>query len=634
MPINTGSTAGFRYDINTLRGIAIFGVLLFHYKLNFFSGGFAGVDVFFVISGYLMSKIVINSIDNNDFVYWRYLEKRVKRILPALLFLILALSIVCFFIYLPEDYKVNQRNATGSILFLSNILYWQSADSYFAPSSDTNIFLHTWSLSIEWQFYLLYPIILLILSKICKNKLVYLTAFTLLTLSIAVASIITTNYKANASFYLLPTRSWEMLFGGLAFLSEGFINHNRYKKIISFIGYTLILFSFIFLKESLFWPGGYTLLPVTGTFLVIIANYNNSKFIKSSSVQFIGKISYSVYLWHWPVYVIAQYFGIERNFETIALLILASLLVGYASFIHIENIKFINIKPMISLTIILLFTTAISGHLNVNNAVFKQKTLEIADYEKSHKDIIDKQLSRGTCFINEPDKESFNKKNCLCFDDNRKNILLIGDSHAAQLSESLKTMLYDKNIHLLQATVGATFPTINPHNSSKPQLQKILEYVYQDFIPKNANKIDGVIISAYFDTYSDYGKDAVLNGMKEAIAYLEKYGIKAIIIGQNESYTIPYPTIAAKNMEYNINITRKYLNKHDYEMNDFLSNNLRPYYINIINTNTLPDLSSINEPYMFDTNHASRYGANLIVNKVLSDSIATRFLHSIAEKQH
>ncbi|RYD84417.1 MAG: acyltransferase, partial [Sphingobacteriales bacterium] len=146
----------FRYDINGLRAIAIIGVLLYHYKLYEFEGGFSGVDVFFVISGYLMSRVVIGQIGRGTFAFGEYFERRLHRIVPALLALVLGVAAVCFFIYLPSDYTPVLDNGAASILFYSNIHYYINTPSYFAASTDSNMFLHTWSLSVEWQFYMIY----------------------------------------------------------------------------------------------------------------------------------------------------------------------------------------------------------------------------------------------------------------------------------------------------------------------------------------------------------------------------------------------------------------------------------------------------------------------------------------------
>jgi len=618
---------GFRYDINALRAIAILGVLLYHYKVDFFFGGFAGVDIFFVISGYLMSKIIITSINRNKFSFKDYFSKRLNRIVPALLFLVSAFIVAGFFFYLPQDYRINQKNAAGSVAFLSNIWYWQNS-SYFDPSSETNMFLHTWSLSVEWQFYLLYPVILLILSKIFKSKRFYLFFFTAATILIFIFSVRFTGSKPVASFYLLPTRAWEMMFGGIAFLSEDFITGYRWRKTIAIVGYILMIACLLLLRTYMLWPGTYTIFPVFAAFLVIIANYNDFKVIRHESIQFVGRISYSLYLWHWPVYVAAQYFGVQVNWQSIILFTIISVFLGYISFRYIESMKFTGNTPIIAAMIILFISTASLSFFNSNNIVFKAKTLEIANYRINHKKERAKQMSSNLCFLSPViNYKNFNKEKCLCIEENKKNILLIGDSHGAHISESLREKLEDKNMHLLQVTGSGGIPT---HKSNmRNQYTQLINYVYSDFIVNNMNKIDGVIICANWVNAKKWNTSAgeLLNNINETISYLNKYHIKSVIIGQNELYTIPYSTIAAQENQYNVRISKKYLLNDAFEMNNFLYQKLRPYYIDIINTNSFPPLSSGNVPYMDDENHYTKYGADITADKILSDPIIKNFLN-------
>jgi peptidoglycan/LPS O-acetylase OafA/YrhL len=607
----------FRYDINALRAIAILGVIFFHYKLDYFSGGFAGVDIFFVISGYLMSKIIINAIDKNEFSFKIYLGKRLKRIVPALLFLILVLMLIPFFFYLPEDYQLSQKSAAGSILFLSNILYWLYSGSYFAPVSDTNILLHTWSLSVEWQFYLIYPFFLL-LHKIFKTRLLYLAFFTGLTLCIFAASVYLTGLKPAASFYLLPTRSWEMLFGGLALFAENVITGHRLKKVMAIAGYLAILACFLFLKVSMPWPGLYTLLPVLATFLIIIANFNGFKLIRHISVQFIGKISYSLYLWHWPVYVISQYLGVKADWESAVIMTALSVLLGFLSFRYIETLKIQSSKVILAAMAAVFIGTAALSFFDANRIIFDAKTLKIAEYSKFNQKNIDRQFSRGDCFIEEG-LENYNKEKCLCIDEHKSNILLLGDSHAAQLAQSLSEKLSSKNVHLMQATAGGIFPSVQKIDNKNPGLRSVLDYVYQKFVPENAAKIDAVIITAHWAYHKDQKPSEILKHIQDMIRYFQSYHIKVMVIGQIESYIIPYPTMAAKNNEYQLKINRSYLDDQSYSIDKYLSDNLGAEYIRVINTDSFPELSGDDIPYMWDRNHVTKYGADFIVEKVFSE---------------
>jgi peptidoglycan/LPS O-acetylase OafA/YrhL len=608
--------SNFRYDINALRAIAITGVIFFHYKIRGFTGGFSGVDIFFVISGYLMTQIIINSIDNKSFKFIHFYQKRLKRLVPALSFLIGILSVICFFIYLPEDYKINQKNASASILFLSNIFYYRRTN-YFDPASDVNILLHTWSLSVEWQFYLFYPIVLFLLKKLIKNNNLLVLTFLLITLVLFIASIIDTNWEPIHSFYLLPTRAWEMFCGGISYFAQDKIKNEGWRMKLSLLGYGVIFLSFILLGNTIPWPSFYTLIPVVSTFLIIVCNYNDFKLLKSNKIKFVALISYSLYLWHWPIYVILQYIGVEFNSFSIVVLCLIVITIAYISYKYIENSK-LNIGLIIVLSSIILAITMLSSRFSINRLMFKPKTLAIADYENSHRGEIEKQMSMGHCFVihNVPNAAIYDKKMCLSLSKNKKNILLIGDSHAAHLSESLHDSLGFKNVNLLQATVTGGLPVVQENGMGMSR--DIMGYVYRDFIPNNSNNISAIIISAnWANKMMDTGQ--LISALKATIDYLKHYNINVVIIGQNETYIIPYTSIAAKDSEYGTSSESRYLNKDSYELNVILKSEFKDLYVDIMNTDKFPHLSRDNTPYMVDQNHFSIYGASLATHKILAN---------------
>src|SRR5690606_4017278 len=212
----------FRADINGLRAIAVIGVVLFHFSAALSPGGFAGVDVFFVISGFLMTGIIFSGVTKGSeknvksFSLLRFYKSRALRIVPALAVLCLFLLVFGWLFLIPLDYKELGKHAAGSIAFISNIVYWQEA-GYFDSASHEKWLLHTWSLSVEWQFYILYPLVLLVLFQFLSIRLAKL--FVLLGAVLGFAFCVFATYKwADASYYLLPTRAWQMLAGGVAYL--------------------------------------------------------------------------------------------------------------------------------------------------------------------------------------------------------------------------------------------------------------------------------------------------------------------------------------------------------------------------------------------------------------------------------
>jgi peptidoglycan/LPS O-acetylase OafA/YrhL len=296
----------FRYDINGLRALAVTAVVLFHYKADFLPGGYVGVDVFFVISGYLMTTIIMGRLAKGKFSIWDFYYDRAKRIVPGLMGMCFVLLAAGYFLLEPVTYHYLGSTSIAALLFFSNFRFWE-ATTYFDPQSDTKWLLHTWSLSVEWQFYLIYPIILMELHKFDKSRrhivpILWSMAF----LSLLLCIWFSTAEPASA-FYLLPQRAWELLTGGIVALQ--FKNDERkYSWLLLAGGLLFIGISIAFYDRTIAWPYYWALLPAIGTCLVIAANRPDAAAFKNALVQTAGKWSYSIYLWHWPIAVAAIYF--------------------------------------------------------------------------------------------------------------------------------------------------------------------------------------------------------------------------------------------------------------------------------------------------------------------------------------
>lgn len=324
----------FRYDINGLRAIAVIAVVLFHFNPSLLGGGFAGVDVFFVISGFLMTSIILRGIERHDFNLIKFYVARANRIIPALAFLCVALLVFGWFYLSPPDYKQLGKHAASSVLFVSNVIFFRES-GYFDAGSHEKWLLHTWSLSVEWQFYIVYPIILMILSKLLsfeKLKLFLLGA----TASMFLVNIYISFNWPDSAYYLLFSRAWEMLFGAIAFVYPLACSEHK-KRVMEFSGIAAIIFSYLFVSNEYAWPGYYALIPVIGTYLVIVANVQSSIFTNNTISQALGRWSYSIYLWHWPVVVFGYYFEIS-NWAYYGVPLSVSL--GYVSYKLIESRSF------------------------------------------------------------------------------------------------------------------------------------------------------------------------------------------------------------------------------------------------------------------------------------------------------
>ncbi|MGZ9675087.1 acyltransferase family protein [Flavobacterium sp. GNP001] len=354
--------SNFRYDIGLLRALSVLVVVFYHFKVPFFSGGFIGVDVFFVISGFLMTKIILTGFDNQNFNLKIFYINRVKRIIPALLVLLLFVLLISNILFFANDVKINSIYIFLSNFFVSNVYYWLYS-GYFDPASHENILLHTWSLSVEWQFYILYPIILLLFRKkyLKKRNLIAKVLILITVFSFLAAAFLTKEFN-SFTFYMFPTRAWEMTFGGLAFLYSNsikdFISGN-WKKIIVLFSLVTILLCSMLINESFLWPSYFTIIPVISTFLILTLSDYNNKFFKNKLIQFFGKISYSLYLWHWPIFIIFKYFGII-NFVTTVMMLIISMVMAILSYYFVEqNEKFLNYKRVLLFSIIISFLSCL-----------------------------------------------------------------------------------------------------------------------------------------------------------------------------------------------------------------------------------------------------------------------------------
>ena len=327
------SISSFRKEINGLRAIAVISVVLFHFGVFGFSGGFVGVDIFFVISGFLMTSIVMRGLESNAFSFFDFYLARARRIIPALFFLTIVLLVIGWFYFSPDDYYNLAREIDRAVLFLSNNYFYKKS-GYFDPESHERLLLHTWTLSVEWQFYILYPILLFAVKQI-GIKIVPKVIFIFFILSFAF-SVIKSYSDPSYAFYILPSRAWEMFLGGLVYYAVKYDRNTISKKWFNCLGFLLIFLSIVLYSPSTLWPGFAALLPTTGAALIIYSGINS--FITNNGVfQKLGDWSYSIYLWHWPLAVSILIIDIEGGFLVIVGLISLSVILGALSFFYIEN---------------------------------------------------------------------------------------------------------------------------------------------------------------------------------------------------------------------------------------------------------------------------------------------------------
>lgn len=331
----------FRKDINGLRAVAVLLVLLFHFGAPGLGAGFIGVDIFFVISGFLMTGIIVSGLEKRRFSILGFYRARVARLYPALLAVVAATLLFGMVFVEPGALEEIARDGIAALLFVSNFVFLKEA-GYFGAPADAMWLLHTWSLSVEWQFYLIYPIVLAVAFPFLPSRmsrfLLVAAGFVLsLALSALMASFDDKARIISADFYMLPPRAWEMLAGGLVVLwpwrAPAWARERA--ALLEIAGLLLILLSLPLFSPVTPWPSYVALLPVAGTMLVLAANAPRSV-LSAAPLQFLGAWSYSIYLWHWPLVAAIAYFGFAGPLVAPAAFA-ASLLAGWASYRFIEQ---------------------------------------------------------------------------------------------------------------------------------------------------------------------------------------------------------------------------------------------------------------------------------------------------------
>ncbi len=303
-----------RADIDGLRAVAIVPVLLFHAGIARVSGGFTGVDVFFVVSGYLITGLILDDIAKGSFSVAHFYERRVRRILPALFVLLICASLAAYVLLMPDDAREFGRSLFATMLFSSNVLFSMQT-GYFQAPAEMKPLLHTWSLAVEEQFYILYPLVLFLVTRYLRKhySVVLLSA---LGLSLAF-SIWYVHTHHSAAFYSSVARAWELLLGGiLAIQVIRPVRHRLIANVLAFLGLVLLVYSFLTLSGTRAFPGVNALYPTLGAALIIYSGAGRDTFVakvlSTKPVAFIGLISYSLYLWHWALLVFLKYYLVRR----------------------------------------------------------------------------------------------------------------------------------------------------------------------------------------------------------------------------------------------------------------------------------------------------------------------------------
>ena len=438
----------YRPEIDGLRAIAVGAVILYHSQITIlghqpFKGGFIGVDIFFVISGYLITSIIYKELSSTGSFSFKYFyERRVRRILPALLFVMFVSYIFAWIFLLPSSFLDFSKSILYSQGFSSNFYFHYSGQQYDDPSSLLKPFLHTWSLSVEEQYYIIFPIFLIIVFKFYRKYLIHFL-FTGFFISLFLAEWGSRNYP-SATFYFIHTRVWELVAGSLlAYYEINLGCRSKSKKlnlILPFIGLLLIAHSILFFNHNMLHPSFFTLSPVLGVCLIIW--FSNKKDLITKILSFklfvgIGLISYSLYLWHYPIFAFYRYIkNTTGNYTNVLIIFIILLALSIFSYFIIEkpfrkkNGNTLSIKIILLSVIIISLINFLTIFKNGFSERFKNIFLELDENNIVKPWELLKDNKGEECFSNKD----------LCFFglDRKKKIFLIGDSHIASINYDLK----------------------------------------------------------------------------------------------------------------------------------------------------------------------------------------------------
>ena len=460
----------YRADVDGLRALAVMLVFLYHLKIAAFSGGFVGVDVFFVISGFLITGIVIRSIDNKSFSILDFFNRRIKRIVPNVLVVSTCAVIAGWFLLMPADYASLIGSYLYTSIYAANFYFWDITGAYFASSSEEMPLLHMWSLAVEEQFYFIWPILLIVLARILKGRHIGIIAIVMAAFSFAISQHIAVSDMGFA-YYMLHTRSGGLLLGAaLALMHREYEWARNFNSLIAVVaGTALIIWSSLTITPTSVFPGINSAIPSVGAFLIIAGGSGFKQNIASKiyclkPVVWLGLISFSVYLWHWPFIAYSNYLGILDSWKVKIAIFSATIILSYISLKFIENPtrkssltfrqSFIRINiAFVAVALIAFFACSYTNG-------FDGRKISAENTDVSYPGI-----DNGWCHVSAEGRRgiAFTEElaNCYIGDKSSNRLALyVGDSNAGHYSPFVDDMGRRAGVKIKQLSTSSCWPTM------------------------------------------------------------------------------------------------------------------------------------------------------------------------------
>lgn len=605
----------YRPDIDGLRSLAIIPVLLYHAGVSAFSGGFVGVDIFFVISGYLITGILLREFSDGSYSIRSFYERRARRIFPALMVVIGFVLIVSPISLLPSEFSTLGRDTLSSIFFVANINFWLQS-GYFAADASAKPLLHMWSLGVEEQFYLAAPLALYLAMRFAPRiKLSLVGAGVLLSLG---ACIYLTPRSPGASFYLLPTRAWELLVGAwlaIRAYESRVPEHNPdslKNETIGFIGLLLILGPVVTYSRETMFPGYAAVAPVLGT-AILIANGSGTIIGRLLSLKLpvqIGLISYSLYLWHWPLIVFFKNAGWLPSNIGIVSVISLSVIAAWLTWRFVEtptrNRARFNARRLgvicTAASISLVFISVTFMSLGGWPSRFPEK---IVAFDQDRNDV---SVDRERCHFagGSPTFDSA----CVLGPAKTPDVAVWGDSHGVELAKAIG----ESGVPVLQLTYSSCPPSSDDSlTHEKPACADHNEEVLEDL--SQSSSINTVVLTSYYDFPISRSVD-LQKGIAETATELRDAGKKVIVIG-------PYPAISglddvpsylARGGSAQVNVNLAGVSQFENLMSPHASVFMPT---KLFCKGTLCNLAPGGSALLFDAHHPSMHAARIVASKLV-----------------
>jgi peptidoglycan/LPS O-acetylase OafA/YrhL len=656
----------YRAEIDGLRALAVLPVVFFHAGFDFFNGGFVGVDIFFVISGYLITTLILHDIQNDQFSLIRFYERRARRILPALALVMISCIPFAWAWMLPTDFEKFLASLVATTFFLSNFFFYKNIGDYFGTVAEESPLLHTWSLSVEEHFYLGFPILLLIMRYRHTTDIKKVIA--LLIIATVAISEVTIAAKPVASFYFSAFRFWEIAVGSFAALTLQSKDSTppSANQLISFVGLILIGLSLVVYDISSGFPGIPALLPVLGTYLVIVYGRGPgpvSALLRISFLRKIGLISYSLYLWHQPIFAFARIRSIEPiDALTMTFLILLVFMLASLSWYFVEQpfrnrLSFKSASYFLGLIFgAVLCVSWLAKPLAHSDMRLNRNVLELLDQNTY------KNPYRDTCLLtteNNLFKHPVEECSEFAVSDGF-SILMMGDSHLDAMSYALQTSLKESGIGSYSVGYAGCMPFRQLKRVGLDDTHRCKEYTHSMIEFARTSQIGAILIVARFPlylegSYYDNGEDGIeyrgfagvdtistsreteSNSRKRRVAELITQEIKELssefkIIILEPTPEVGWPVIQrhAKQLLFNNTTTEitHSLIARDHRIkawNEIIENSTsdRLYYLETTNlfcdrqTGRCATQNLKNEYLYRDGDHLSKQGAELVAAKIV-----------------